>query len=397
MAAPRRIGILTGGGDVPGLNAVIKSVVYRSTELGYEVLGIRRGWEGLTHQRRAADLDPEYVRVLDRVNTRTIDRTGGTVLHSSRTNPRKMRAAALPPWLDPKAVADREVSEGVYDLTDHVLDTIGHLGLTHLVTIGGDDTLSFSSVLHARGVPVVAIPKTMDNDVSGTEYCIGFSSAITRAKELVNRQRSTLGSHERIGVFRIFGRDAGFTSLYTAYVTSTRCVVPEFAYDLDSLAALLKEDHRNNPSHYAMVITAEGAIWQGARMQDVGEADAFGHRHKANIGEALAAEIKARTGVEAVASELTYDLRSGEPDMLDSMVASTFANVAMDLIADGISGRMTAVRDGKYAHVSLAEAANPPRRVRADQWDGSRFRPVYAHKLGTPVLLTPSLGPVAEG
>jgi 6-phosphofructokinase len=396
MAAPRRIGILTGGGDVPGLNAVIKSVVYRATDLGYEVLGIRRGWEGLTHQRRTSELDSEYVRVLDRINTRTIDRTGGTILHSSRTNPRKMRAQSLPAWLDPKTVAAKQTSDGVYDLTDHVLDTISHLGLTHLVTIGGDDTLSFSSVLYSRGLPLVAIPKTMDNDVNGTEYCIGFSSAITRAKELVNRQRSTLGSHERVGVFRIFGRDAGFTSLYTAYVTSTRCVVPEFAYDLDALAALLKEDHRNNPSRYAIVITAEGAVWQGAQMQDVGEADAFGHKHKANIGEVLANELKARTGIEAVASELTYDLRSGEPDMFDSMVASTYANVAMDLIADGIGGRMTAIRDGKYAHVSLAETAKPPRRVQADQWDANRFRPVYAHKLGTPVLLTPSLGPVTD-
>ncbi len=396
MAAPRRIGILTGGGDVPGLNAVIKSVVYRATDLGFEVLGIRRGWEGLTHQRRTSELDPEYVRVLDRINTRTIDRTGGTILHSSRTNPRKMREKSLPAWLDPKTVADKQTSEGVYDLTDHVLDTIAHLGLTHLVTIGGDDTLSFSSVLHSRGLPLVAIPKTMDNDVNGTEYCIGFSSAITRAKELVNRQRSTLGSHERIGVFRIFGRDAGFTSLYTAYVTSTRCVVPEFAYDLDALAALVKDDHRNNPSRYAIVITAEGAVWKGAQMQETGDADAFGHKHKVNIGEALAGELKARTGIEAVASELTYDLRSGEPDMFDSMVASTFANVAMDLIADGVSGRMTAIRDGKYAHVSLEETAKPPRRVQTDQWDSNRFRPVYAHKLGVPVLLTPSLGPVIE-
>jgi 6-phosphofructokinase 1 len=392
MAAPRRIGILTGGGDVPGLNSVIKSVVYRATELGYEVIGIRRGWEGLTHQRRTADLDPEYARVLDRINTRTIDRTGGTILHSSRTNPRKVRAASLPSWLDPVSVAGKQTSEGVYDLTDHVLDTISHLGLTHLVTIGGDDTLSFSSVLHERGLPLVAIPKTMDNDVNGTEYCIGFSSAITRAKEVLNRQRTTLGSHERIGVFRIFGRDAGFTALYTAYVTSTRCVIPEFPYDLDALAGILKEDHRNNPSRYAVVITAEGAIWEGAQLADVGEADAFGHRHKANIGEALASELKARTGIEAVASELTYDLRSGEPDMLDSMVASTFANIAMDLIRDGTAGRMAAIRDGKYAHVSLAETAKPPQRVQLHAYDAQRFRPKYGDRLGEPLLLTPSLG-----
>ena len=396
MAAPRRIGILTGGGDVPGLNSVIKSVVYRATELGYEVIGIRRGWEGLTHQRRTPDLDHEYVRVLDRINTRTIDRTGGTILHSSRTNPRKMRTASLPSWLDPKTIADKQTSEGVYDLTDHVLDTISHLGLTHLVTIGGDDTLSFSSVLYQRGLPLVAIPKTMDNDVNGTEYCIGFSSAITRAKEVLNRQRTTLGSHERIGVFRIFGRDAGFTALYTAYVTSTRCVIPEFPYDLDALTEILREDHRNNPSRYAVVITAEGAIWKGAQVADVGDTDAFGHRHKANIGEVLASELRARTGIEAVSSELTYDLRSGEPDMLDSMVASTFANIAMDLIRDGISGRMTAVRDGKYSHVSLAETAKPPRRVQLHAYDTERFRPRYGDRLGDPLLLTPSLGPAED-
>ncbi len=396
MAAPRRIGILTGGGDVPGLNAVIKSVVYRATELGYEVIGIRRGWEGLTHQRRGPDLDPEYARVLDRVNTRTIDRTGGTVLHSSRTNPRKMRADNLPAWLDPATIAQKQTADGVYDLTDHVLDTIEHLGLTNLVTIGGDDTLSFSSVLYGRGLPIVAIPKTMDNDVNGTEYCIGFSSAITRAKELINRQRTTLGSHERIGVFRIFGRDAGFTALYTAYVTSTRCVIPEFPYDLDALAEILREDHRNNPSHYAVAITAEGAIWKGAHMADVGDADAFGHRHKMNVGEVLASELKARTGIEAVSSELTYDLRSGEPDMLNSMVASTFANAAMDLIRDGISGRMVAIRDGKYSHVSLAETAKPARRVQLDAYSTERFRPKYADRLGDPLLLTPSLGPAVD-
>ena len=393
MSTSHRIGILTGGGDVPGLNSVIKSVVYRATDLGYEVVGIRRGWEGLTHQRRMPDLDPEYVRVLDRINTRTIDRTGGTILHSSRTNPRKMRASALPSWLDPKTISGKQTAEGVYDLTDHVLETISHLGLTNLVTIGGDDTLSFSSVLHERGLPLVAIPKTMDNDVNGTEYCIGFSSAITRAKEVLNRQRTTLGSHERIGVFRIFGRDAGFTALYTAYVTSTRCVIPEFPYDLDALTEILTEDHRNNPSRYAVIITAEGAIWKGAQISDVGDTDAFGHRHKANIGEVLASELKARTGIESVSSELTYDLRSGEPDMLDSMVASTFANIAMDLIRDGISGRMAAIRDGKYSHVSLAETAKPPQRVQLHAYDTERFRPKYGDRLGDPLLLTPSLGP----
>ena len=384
----RRIGILTGGGDVPGLNPVIKSVVYRSTELGYDVLGIRRGWEGLTHVEPGLPDGGGYLRPLDRINTRTIDRTGGTVLHTSRTNPRKMRAEALPSWL-PDADRDRlAVDDGLFDLTPLVLDHLSALDVDVLVTIGGDDTLSYSQVLADAGVPLVAIPKTMDNDVQGTEYCIGFSTAITRAKEAINRQRTTLGSHERIGVFRIFGRDAGFSALYTAYVTSARCVIPEAPYDLDALASLLAMDHAANPSHYAFVITAEGAIWKGAQMSAVGDADAFGHRHKANVGEALAYELRARTGIETLASELTYDLRSGEPDSIDSMVATTFANVAMDLVQTGDTGKMVAIQDGKYAVTSLPDPALGPRMVDvAVMYNAERFRPRYEGKLGDPMLL----------
>ena len=388
MTEPRRIAILTGGGDVPGLNAVIKSVVYRATEAGYVTLGIRRGWEGLTHVRPDRGLDPDYLRPLDRTNTRTIERTGGTILHTSRTNPRKMRAAGLPAWMDEAERARYEIGDGVYDLTPRVLDNLQRLGVDILVTIGGDDTLSYSQVLVNAGMPLMAIPKTMDNDVQGTEYCIGFSTAITRAKEAINRQRTTLGSHERIGVFRIFGRDAGFSALYTAYVTSGRCVIPEAPYDLDALSRLLAADHAANPSHYAFVITAEGAIWQGAAMTDVGGADAFGHRHKANVGEALAAELRARTGIETLASELTYDLRSGEPDSIDSLVATTFANVAMDLIDSGITGRMVAIQDGKYAHAALPDPALGPRKVDvAAMYNMNRFRPRYNGKLGDPMLL----------
>ena len=388
MTAHRRIGILTGGGDVPGLNSVIKSVVYRATEIGDEVVGIRRGWEGLTHLRFDPDPDPNYIVGLDRANTRTIDRTGGTWLHTSRTNPKKMKADNVPAWLDPTRVTAMTNADGIVDLTPVVLDNVARLGLDVLVTIGGDDTLSFSRVLFDEGVSLIAIPKTMDNDVAGTEYCIGFSTAITRAKELINRQRTTLGSHERIGVFRIFGRDAGFSALYTAYVTSARCLIPEAPYDLDRLAAVLAADREANPSHYAVVVTAEGAIWKGARMQDVGEADMFGHRHKANVGEVLAAELKTLTGIEAVASELTYDLRSGEPDALDAMVATTYANVAMDLIRDGVTGRMVAIRDGKYAHTELPAAGTKARRVDvADMYNEERFRPRYEGKLGDPMLL----------
>ena len=388
MTTIRRVAILTGGGDVPGLNAVIKSVVYRATEAGYEVLGIRRGWEGLTHVRPGPRPDLDYLRPLDRANTRTIDRTGGTILHTSRTNPRKMRTEGLPRWMDDAGRARYSVGDGIFDLTPLVLDNLTALKVDLLITIGGDDTLSYAQVLVNAGVPLVAIPKTMDNDVQGTEYCIGFSTAITRAKEAINRQRTTLGSHERIGVFRIFGRDAGFSALYTAYVTSARCVIPEAPYDLDALAELLAADHRANPSHYAFVITAEGAIWQGAQMSDVGTADAFGHRRKANVGEALAIELSARTGIETLASELTYDLRSGEPDSIDSMVATTFANVAMDLVERDVTGRMVAIRDGKYAHTELPDPSLGPRKVDVPvMYNVARFRPRYDGKLGDPMLL----------
>jgi 6-phosphofructokinase 1 len=392
MSATRRIGILTGGGDVPGLNSVIKSVTYRATDLGYEVLGIRRGWEGLTHQSPDGPPDAAYVRALDRHNTRAIDRTGGTWLHTSRTNPRKMRADRLPAHLDPAEARTMEAAEGIYDLTPIVLRNIERLGVDCLVPIGGDDTLSFAQTLADNGVPLVAIPKTMDNDVQGTEYCIGFSTAITRAKEAINRQRTTLGSHERIGVFRIFGRDCGFSALYTAYVTSARCLIPEAPFDLDHVCEILSDDWRSNPSRYAFIIAAEGAIWQGGSIQEVGEADAFGHRHKANIGEILAAEIRSRTGIETVFSELTYDLRSGEPDSLDTMVAITFANVAMDLIADGVSGRMVSIRDGKYGHSPLPDPALGARTVDTDKmYNVDRYRPRYHGLLGHPLLLGQSL------
>jgi len=388
VARRKRIGVLTGGGDVPGLNSVIKSITYRSSELDLDVIGIRRGWEGLTHVRPGHALDPEYVRPLDRANTRTIDRTGGTILHTSRTNPTRMPETALPAWLEPAKAAGYRRADGTYDLTDLVLEHIDALGLDVLIPIGGDDTLSFARVLADRGVPLVAIPKTMDNDVPGTEYCIGFASAITRAKELIDRQRTTLGSHERIGVFRIFGRDAGFSALFAAYVTSARCVIPEAPYDIEALAAVLADDRRLSPSRYAIVITAEGAIWHDGVLPEEGPPDAFGHRHKSNVGEVLAAEIATRTGVEALAIELTYDLRSGQPDALDQIVASTFANIAMDLVAEGATSRMVAIRDGKYAHTELPGSGSRARRVDVETlYNTERFRPRYDGRLGSPLLL----------
>ena len=390
MSASKRIGVLTGGGDVPGLNSVIKSVVYRSTEAGDDVLGIRRGWEGLTHLTFETDGTPstDYVRPLDRRGTRAIDRTGGTVLHTSRTNPARMPRARLPAGLSEADAARYATSDDQYDLTPLVLQNLERLGISALVAIGGDDTLGYGAHLGRQGFPLVAIPKTMDNDVRGTEYCIGFSTAVTRAKELINRQRTTLGSHERLGVFRIFGRNSGYSAWYAAYVTSARCVIPEVPFELDALAELLIEDRRLNPSGYAFVIASEGAIWSGGALEEIGEVDAYGHRHKADVGYALATELKRRTGIETVNSDLTYDLRSGDPDALDQMVAITFANVAMDLLADGVTGRMVAVRDGKYGHTTLPDASHGPRRLDVDLlYNAARLRPRYEDKIGAPLLL----------
>jgi 6-phosphofructokinase 1 len=385
----RRLGILTGGGDVPGLNAVIKSVVYQTTGMDYEVLGIRRGWEGLTHLNTGIQLDPDYIRPLDRNNTRGIDRTGGTILHTSRTNPPKMRRAGLPKQLPPEKAKELRVSDEIYDLTPLVLDNIRHLRLDYLIAIGGDDTLSFAKKLDSEGVPIIGIPKTMDNDVQGTEYCIGFSTAISRAKEAITRQRTTLGSHERIGIFRIFGRDSGFTALYTAYVTSGRCVVPEVEFELDRLIDILLEDKRNNPSRYAFVIASEGAVWRGRDVAEYGEADAYGHKKKVDIGHALGEEIRQRTGEETMVSDLTYDLRSGDPDALDEIVAITYANVAVDLIREGVRGRLTAVRDGKYTHVPLPDPKLGARRLDVPRmYNATRYRPHYAGRLGSPLLLS---------
>jgi len=388
MTAHRRVGILTGGGDVPGLNAVIKSIVYQTTGMGYEVLGILRGWEGLTHVQPGTDAGREYIRPLDRNNTRGIDRTGGTILHTSRANPRKTRRAALPKHLPRERLDSWQVADGVCDLTPLVMENIEKLGIDYLIAIGGDDTLGYAKVLDCKGVPILAIPKTMDNDVRGTEYAIGFSTAISRAKEAITRQRSTLGSHERIGVFRIFGRDAGFTALYSAFVTSGRCVVPEVVFDLDGLTRILLEDKRNNPSKYAFVIASEGATWQGHSISEYGEADAYGHKHKVDIGQALAQEIHRRTGEETMNSDLTYDLRSGEPDAIDEIVSITFANIAVDLMREGITGRLTAVQDGKYAHTEIPDASVGARRLDvARMYNAARYRPHYAGKLGAPLLL----------
>ena len=391
--AKKRIGILTGGGDVPGLNAVIKTVTYRSGEIGYDVTGIRRGWEGLTHLNMD---DPasvsRYVLPLNRENTRAIDRTGGTMLHSSRTNPVKMKK--LPDFLKdatfPSKVNEKDgVKSTVYDMSSQVLKNIEKLGLEYLVAIGGDDTLSYAAHLDRLGMKVVAVPKTMDNDVQNTEYCIGFSTAITRATEAIDRQRTTVGSHERIGVFRIFGRDAGYTALYTAYVTSMRCCIPEYKVDVNKLIKLLLEDKKDNPSNYALVLLSEGAGWEGYTTRETGEADAFGHKKKANVADDLSEEIKKTTGEETIVSDLTYDLRSGSPDFIDKMIATTFASMAIDCIAKGESGKMMGISGGCYAAMPIPDPKLGPRKVDIEKmYNRDRYRPSYADKIGIPIFLT---------
>lgn len=389
--AKKRIGILTGGGDVPGLNAVIKSVTDRSSENDVEVFGLCRGWEALTHLNLE---DPtsrsRYVIPLNRENTRTIDRRGGTVLHSSRTNPSKMKK--LPDHLAGKDFPVSQSTKGgiaqAWDVSRQVLANLSALGIEHLIAIGGDDTLSYAAKLDDLGVKIIAIPKTMDNDVRNTEYCIGFSTAITRATDAIQRQRTTVGSHERIGIFRVFGRDAGFTALYTAYVTSIPCVIPEYKVNLDKLIQLLLEEKRANPSNYALVVLSEGAEWEGYELHEYGEPDAYGHRKKVSVAELLANEIKRRTGVETIASDLTYDLRSGDPDFIDKLVALTFGNMAYDAILDGRTGLMSALVEGCYELVPIPDPKLGPRKLDvAITYNTERYRPIYANKRGLPVFL----------
>ena len=390
--AKKRIGILTGGGDVPGLNTIIKSVSYRSSENDIEVFGLRRGWEALTHLNLK---DPtsrsRYVIPLNRENTRTIDRHGGTVLHSSRTHPSKMQK--LPDHLVGKDFPVSLSTKGgiatkTWDVSRQVLANLSALGIEHLIAIGGDDTLSYAAKLDELGVKIIAIPKTMDNDVCNTEYCIGFSTAITRATDAIQRQRTTVGSHERIGIFRVFGRDAGFTALYTAYVTSIRCVIPEYKVNLEKLIQLLIEDKRANPSNYALIVLSEGAEWEGYELHEYGEPDAYGHRKKASVAESLANEIKRRTGEETIASDLTYDLRSGDPDFIDKLVALTFGNMAYDAILDGKTGLMSALVEGCYDLVPIPNPKLGPRKLDvATTYNTERYRPIYANKRGLPVFL----------
>ncbi|MGB5951322.1 MAG: 6-phosphofructokinase [Ornithinimicrobium sp.] len=380
-----RIGILTGGGDVPGLNPCIKAVVNRVHEAGHEVIGIRRGWGGLATTNPD---DPETVKdnflPLDPVAVRTVDRSGGTFLHSSRTNPGRMPTKDVPDFL-----LDRAEGEGPHDFTDHALKVLDHVGIDVLIPIGGDDTLSYGLRMHQEGVPTIAIPKTMDNDVHGTDYCIGFSTAITRGVQFIHNLRTSTGSHERIAVVELFGRYSGETSLITAYLAGVdRALISEVPFDIDRLCELLVADKGRNPSRYAMATISEGATIDGGEMMLSGEADAYGHRKLGGIGQLTGELIKERTGQDIVLQQVGYLMRSGSPDSLDLMVATNYAVMAADLALDGSTGRMVALRNGTYSSVPISVTGEGVKRVDIDElYDQQNYRPKVRHVRGKPMFL----------
>ena len=382
-----RIGILTGGGDVPGLNPCIKAVAMRGMEQGNEVIGIRRGWGGLLWMDRddPATID-EYTVALDFPTVRKIDRTGGTVLHTSRINPGRVSSEDVPDFL--KGTVDM-TEEGPFDFTPHAIANLKHLGIDMLIPIGGDDTLSYGERLHREGFPVVAIPKTMDNDVYGTDYCIGFGTAITRSIKFIHQLRTSTGSHERIAVIELFGRNSGQTSLISSYLAGVdRALISEVPFDPEKLANLVMQDKRANPSKYAMVTISEGAYMIGGDVMESGEADPYGHRKLGGIGEVTGAILSKLTGEKIVLQSVAYLMRSGPPDALDLMVGVNYANMAMDLLGEGASGRMVALRGGVYTHIPMDEVTTGVKRVDvAELYDVDAYRPKVHHVLNKPMFL----------
>ncbi len=389
MPRVKTLGILTGGGDVPGLNPCIKAVVDRAVDEGLEVIGFRRGWAGpLNVNPEDPTEDWRWVMRLNKAVVRKIDRSGGTFLHTSRTRPSHVKPSEVPAFLR-STLTPEEAAAPTVDLTRHVLRVLEHLGIDGLVVIGGDDTLSYAARLHEEGFPVVAIPKTMDNDVYGTDYCIGFSTAVTRSVEMITALRTPSGSHERICVVELFGRNSGETSLFAAYLSNVdRAIISEVPFDPEKLAALLLEDKRANPSNYAIMTISEGASIIGGTTVEWGEADAYGHRKLGGIGQITADLIKKYTGENMIYQQLGYMMRAGAPDSLDRMVALSFANLATDLIAEGRSGRMVALRDGKYTHIPLSTVISGIKRVDVDElYDREHYRPKVANMLGKPMFL----------
>jgi 6-phosphofructokinase 1 len=389
MTPVKTLGILTGGGDVPGLNPCIKAVVDRAVDDGMEVIGFRRGWAGpLNVNPDDPSEDWRWVMRLNKAVVRKIDRSGGTFLHTSRTRPSHVKPKDVPAFLkDQFKTPDPQT--GMIDMTPHILRVMQHLKIDGLIAIGGDDTLSYAARLHQEHFPVVAIPKTMDNDVYGTDYCIGFSTAVTRSVDLITGLRTPAGSHERIAVVELFGRNSGETSLFAAYLGGVdRAVISEVPFDIEKLSAFLLDDKRANPSNYAIMTISEGATMAGGDIIETGEADAYGHRKLGGIGQITSDMIKKITGENTIYQQLGYLMRSGAPDSLDRMVAFSYANLATDLIANGRSGRMVALRDGKYTHIPLSTVISGIKRVDVDElYDKQNYRPKVANMLGKPMFL----------
>jgi 6-phosphofructokinase len=382
-----KIGILTGGGDVPGLNPCIKVMVHRAIDAGHQVVGIRRGWAGLlNYNPQVGGEQTDWVVPLTKNSVRTIDRFGGTFLHSSRTNPGKVRPGNVPEFLQSEfhSEADQPV-----DCTPHVMRVLDTLGIDALAPIGGDDTLSYAVRLHQEGVPVVGIPKTMDNDVYGTDYCIGFSTAVTRSVDLINDLRSPAGSHERVAVVELFGRNSGETVLISAYLAGAdRALIAEVPFDAHHLSELIKRDRNENPSKYAIVLISEGAQMTGGEVVEHGEADAYGHRKLGGIGQITAETIRGITGIEVLYQQLGYLMRGGPPDSLDRMVAMSYANLAIDLLLKRDTGRMVALQSGVYTAIPMDIITRKVKRVDVEElYDAQEYRPKVAHQLGKPMFL----------
>ncbi len=388
MATNKTLAVLTGGGDVPGLNPCIKQVVNRAIDEGWRVLGFRRGWAGpLNYRHDDAESWGKWVIELDKNIVRAIDRTGGTFLHTSRTQPSNVKAKDLPEFLDPSEYVVN--AKGNLDCTKKMLETLEQLHIDALIPIGGDDTLSYGARIHAEGFPVVSIPKTMDNDVYGTDYCIGFSTAVTRSVELITNLRTSVGSHERIGVVELFGRNSGETSLISAYCAGVdRAIISEVPFDIHKLANLLVDDRRRNPSNYALMTISEGAMLAEGQIVESGEEDAYGHKKLGGIGLTTSERIKELTGQNIIYQQLAYLMRSGAPDALDRIVAANYGALAVDLATKGTTGRMVALREGRYTHVAADYTTRGVKRVDVDEfYDVDQYRPKVAHVQGKPMFL----------
>ncbi len=388
MSRKKRIGILTGGGDVPGLNVAIKAVVQRAHSNNIEVVGIRRGWGGFMRISPGDQSAVEkFTMPLNPDRVRTIDRTGGTILHTSRTNPGNVNSGDVP---DCVIQEDRVMKEnGKMDCTNHVLKVISFLSLDAIIPIGGDDTLSYACRLHKEGVQIVAIPKTMDNDVFGTDFCIGFSTAVTRSVDAINALRTTAGSHERVLVVELFGRNSGETSLFAAYLADVdRAAISEVPFDTEKLINYLVKDRSENPSHYAVLTVSEGAHPMGGTVFERGVEDAYGHKKLGGIGSAIAEEIRVRTGINTIYQQLAYIMRSGAPDSLDRMVAVSYGSLALDQIAMGHSGRMVALQQASYTTVPLEMVIAAKKKVDVTAlYDVEAYKPKVRDTLGKPMFL----------